>query len=179
MKFFIKEQNLNLLELKLDEIEFRLYGVDNSKISADSNRTWPYFEFNLLKMLFETEQKLLKLTVSRNNFNKTFNKLKNLQKWLLEDDNFESLLSTLGNQTSIVKFEEILAFEEEIRLDSERILQLSKLNSSLENDTNLDKVVELEPRLSHLKLELAKMQHYVNLANQSSENLITKYTLWY
>ena len=129
-------------------------------------------------MLAEIESKLKSLTIGKDRFNQCYNELQRLQKWLREDDQMDLLIRTFGSHSSVIKFEQVLAFEDEIRLDFDRIEQINRLKSSLDQ-TNFIRIAELEPKLIRLKLQLFEARQQSKQLDLETKELIERFNNWY
>ncbi|OTF71422.1 hypothetical protein BLA29_008511 [Euroglyphus maynei] len=90
----------------------------------------------------------------------------------------ETLIRTFGSHSSVLKFEQILAFEDEIRSDFERIDQLERLKPALDQ-THFSRMAELEPKLIQLKLQLLAANQQSKQLDYETKELIEKFNTWY
>lgn len=165
---------MDLLELRLSEIERQVYGYPMQDLSiAETNNS----TLSLVKMLMEIENKLKTITIGKDAFNQCYNDMKKIQKWIGDDNKFDSLLSSFGSHSSVVKFEEVLAFEDEIRMDYERMLELEQLLPSL-NEKHLGSMDQLEPILIKQKLQLYNLHQKCLILNKCTEQLISEFNSW-
>lgn len=181
---FFQDKSIDLLSLRLADIEQRLYGFNpdfSTKISAEHQNAIhavaPH-NVNLIGMIAEIEAKLKSLTMGKDRFNQCYNELLRLQKWLREDDQMDLLIRTFGSHASVVKFEQVLAFEDEIRSDFERIGQIERLKPTLDQ-THLSRMAELEPKLVRLKLQLLAAQQQSKELDHETKELIERFKIWY
>lgn len=129
---------------------------------------------SLIKMLMEIENKLKTMTIGNDTFTQCYNEMKKIQKWIGDDNKLDSLLSSFGSHSCVVKFEEVLAFEDEIRKDYERMLELEQLLPSL-NEKHLGSMDQLEPILIEQKLQLFNLHQKCLMLSQSTEQLMSEF----
>ncbi|KAH9418168.1 hypothetical protein DERP_010721 [Dermatophagoides pteronyssinus] len=177
-------KSIDLLSLRLADIEQRLYGFNTAnfsstgEITGDHQNVQQQQQPNLIEMLAEIESKLKSLTIGKDRFNQCYNELQRLQKWLREDDQMDLLIRTFGSHSSVIKFEQVLAFEDEIRSDFDRIEQINRLKSSLDQ-TNFIRIAELEPKLIRLKLQLFEARQQSKQLDLETKELIERFNQWY
>ncbi|XP_027198175.2 uncharacterized protein LOC113792479 [Dermatophagoides pteronyssinus] len=178
-------KSIDLLSLRLADIEQRLYGFNTANFSATGeiagdhqNVQHQQQQPNLIEMLAEIESKLKSLTIGKDRFNQCYNELQRLQKWLREDDQMDLLIRTFGSHSSVIKFEQVLAFEDEIRSDFDRIEQIDRLKPSLDQK-NFIRIAELEPKLIRLKLQLFEARQQSKQIDLETKELIERFNNWY
>lgn len=165
------------------DIEQRLYGFNTANFSATGEISGEHQNVqqqqpNLIEMLAEIESKLKSLTIGKDRFNQCYNELQRLQKWLREDDQMDLLIRTFGSHSSVIKFEQVLAFEDEIRSDFDRIEQINRLKPSLDQK-NFIRIAELEPKLIRLKLQLFEAKQQSKQLDLETKELIERFNQWY
>ena len=153
---------------------------------------------NLINTISEIEQKIKSITIGKEKFNHCYSELKKLEKWITTEGS-DLLLSSLepsaqlfsGSGSSISsslessKFEEILAFEDEIKADGEAAEQINHLESFLlnsgdnKNSQLNDLVPQLEPELNELKLELLESSKQVKDLENEIRAVIEQTYLWF
>lgn len=163
-------QSIELLNLRLREIEEALFGSDElAPQTKDSQVT-------LVRTISELDQKLKSLTFGKERFNHCYAELRKLEKWIGAEEDF--FLTLDSDNTHMSKFEEVLAFEDEIREDADSFEKIATLEPILDKE-QIREVPELQPALDSLKLDLIHTKKVALDLEDECQTTIARTLIWF
>lgn len=170
------ESSITSLSLRLRDIEQALLGP----IGLDGLESGT----TLASMVTDVENQLRSLTLAHENFNQVYNELNKLKKQIKigDDDLFHNsvhpfLTSVDDDDTLVSKFEDVLAFEDEIRMDAESSDQIQQLKSALDLP-HIHQTAAHTDTLSQLKEKLAILRLQTDTNNTQTARLRALYDRW-
>mgnify|MGYP002649189977 CR=1 FL=1 len=158
--------------MRLREIEEALFGSDELVPQAKDSQV------TLVRTISELDQKLKSLTFGKEKFNHCYAELRKLEKWIgAEESSFHSL-ETASDNSHMSKFEEVLAFEDEIKDDAYTLEKIAALEPSLDK-APIREVPALQPALDSLKLDLIRTKKDALDLEDECQTTIARTLVWF